>query len=97
MNGAEAPKPVHAPAAKRVDTDRLQLEIAVAHHRPQAAKHVFRSTLFLRVGVPAELEVDAPHIIALPMQQRRVVWMKRRIEPEPALVWKIRLHPYVGH
>ena len=54
-----------------------------------------RFSLF-RIGVPAELEVDAPDVVGLPMQQRRLVAMKRRVEPEAALGRKAGAHQNVG-
>ena len=44
----------------------------------------------------AELEIDAPDVIGLAVQQRRVVAMERRIEPEPALRRKVRRHVNIG-
>ena len=41
--------------------------------------------LLVGVGVPAELEIDTPHIVGLAMQQYRLPGMERRVEPEPAL------------
>ena len=37
------------------------------------------------VGVPAELQVDAPDVVGLLVQQRRLAGVERRVEPEPAL------------
>jgi hypothetical protein len=48
------------------------------------------------VGVPAQLEIDAPHVVCLAVQERRLVRVERRVEPEPALRRKIRLHVDVG-
>ncbi len=55
-----------------------------------------RLFLAIRVGIPPELEVDAPDVVRLPVQQRRLPGMKRRIEPEPALGRKVRLHVDIG-
>ena len=52
--------------------------------------------LDLGVGVPAELEVDAPNIVRLPVQQHALARMKRRIEPEPALGRERGAHVHVG-
>ena len=43
-----------------------------------------------------ELQIDAPDIVGLLVQQRRTPGMKRRIEPEPALGRKRRGHLDVG-
>ena len=53
--------------------------------------------LGLGVGVPAELEVDAPHAVGLLVQQHALVRVERRVEPEPALGRKVRrVHAHVG-
>ncbi len=46
----------------------------------------------VRIGVPAELEVDPPDIVGLAMQQRRLVAVKRWVEPETALGRKAGAH-----
>ncbi|NJD33699.1 MAG: hypothetical protein FIA96_02480, partial [Betaproteobacteria bacterium] len=42
------------------------------------------------------LQVDAPDVVGLPVQQRRLVRVERRVEPEPPLGREVRLHPDVG-
>ncbi len=50
----------------------------------------------VRIGIPAELEIDSPDIVGLPVQQHALVAMERRIEPEPALGGEAGLHLDVG-
>ena len=57
---------------------------------------LLRLPLLVRVGIPAELEVDAPDVVGLPVQQHRLVRVERRVEPEPALGREVRLHQDVG-
>ena len=86
------PERTHAPALERVDARPFDLELRQSS--PSIARmprdDALRLFLRLRIGVPAELEVDAPDVVGLAMQQRRLVAMKRRIEPEPALGRKVR-------
>jgi hypothetical protein len=57
---------VHAPALEGVDADPFQLEFAViAQHGLDARDDVLGLLLLLRVGIPAELEVDAPDVVGL--------------------------------
>ncbi len=88
---------VHAQAGKRIDADPFQGELRI---RPQQRLHARHHALgrFLgdRIGVPAELEVDAPDIVGLAMQQHGLVRVERRIEPEPALGREIGFHLHVG-
>ena len=44
------------------------------------------------IGIQAQLEIDSPHVIRLTMQQHRLIAVKRRIEPEPALSREVRFH-----
>ena len=68
----------------------------LAEHRAQPRHDPLGLPLLVRIGVPAELEVDAPDVVGLAVQQRRLVRMERRIEPEPALGREIRFHVDVG-
>ena len=65
-------------------------------HPLDARAHVFRPLLDFRVGIRPELQVDAPDVVRLFVQERRFSRMKRRIEPEPALGREFRIHPHVG-
>jgi hypothetical protein len=88
---------LHAPALEGVDADPLQLELALrAEHRADARDHLLRLLLFLGVGVPAELEVDAPDVVGLAVQQHALPRVERRVEPEPALGGEVGLHHHVG-
>ena len=87
----------HAPALEGVDAGPLKFKLAVvAEHGLDARQDVLGLLLFLRVGIPAELKVDAPDIVGLLVQQHRLVGVEGRIEPEPALGREIGLHDDVG-
>ena len=59
----------HAPALKRVYAGPLDLELGVlAEHGSQPRHDLFRLLLLVGVGIPAELEVHAPHMIGLAVQ-----------------------------
>ncbi len=89
---------VHALARKGVDADPFQVELRVRpEQRPDAGQHVLRLDGFNGVRIPAQLEVDAPDIVGLPVQQHRLVGVKGRVEPEPALGREIRRHLDVGN
>ena len=47
--------------------------------------HALGLPLRVRIGVGAELKVDAPDVVGLLVQQRRLAVMEGRVEPEPAL------------
>src|SRR3546814_3673193 len=67
------PKPIHAFAGKGIDADPLQFELRVgAQQGAYAWNDVFRLDLFHRVGIPAQLEVYAPDIVGLTVQQHRL-------------------------
>ena len=88
---------LHPPAGERVDARPFDLEIGrLAQHRAEPRQDALGLLLLVGVGVPAELEVDAPDVVGLPVQQRRLVRMERRIEPEPALRREIGRHVNVG-
>ena len=88
---------LHAPALERVDARPLDLELRVgSEHGAKTRQDALRLLFQLGIGVPPELEVDAPDVVGLPMQQHRLVRMERRVEPEPPLGRKIRLHVNVG-
>ena len=90
---AAVTKIAHAPAGERVNACPLDFEFGLrTEHRTQAREDALRFPLLLRVGIEAQLKVDAPDVVRLPMQQGRLIRMKRRIEPEPALRRKIRRH-----
>jgi hypothetical protein len=72
---------LHAAALEGIDADPLELEFAVgAEHGLDPGNDLLRLLLFLRVGLPAELEVDAPHVVGLLVQQHRLVRMERRVD-----------------
>src|SRR6266567_8231686 len=91
------PERAHPPALESVHARPFDLELdRIAKHRAQAWKDFFGLLLLIRIGIPPELKVNAPDIIGLAMQQRRLVAMEWRIEPEPALGGKVRRHVNVG-
>ena len=84
------------PALERVDRHPFEREIVVAEHLPQARDDALRPLLGLRVGIRAELEIDAPDVVRLLVQQRRAAVVERRVEPEPALGREVAPHLHVG-
>src|SRR6185436_16139907 len=90
-------KLLHAPALERIDARPLDLELRIgSEHRAKSRQNAFRLFFELGIGVPPKLEVDAPDVVRLPVQQHRLVGMERWIEPEPPLRRKIRRHVDVG-
>ena len=87
---------VHAAALELVERDPLEIELVVAEHARDPRPHVFGPLLDCRIGVRMQLQVDAPDVVGLLVQQRRAAGMKRRVEPEPALGRKGRGHLDVG-
>ena len=76
-----------------VDADPLELEARVAPEQ-RRTRGITRSGCVsaIGVGVPAELEVDAPHLVRLLVQQHGLVRVEGRVEPEPALGREVGLH-----
>src|SRR5450432_3246343 len=90
-------KIAHSPALERIYARPLDLEPRiVAEHRLQPRENVLGFLLLIRIGVPAKLEIDTPDVVGLAMQQRGLVAVKGRIEPEPALGRKFRAHVDIG-
>ena len=67
-----------------------------AEHCAQARHHTLGLPFLLDVGIRAELQIDAPHIVGLPVQQCGLTAVERRLEPEPPLRRKVGLHAHVG-
>ena len=93
---------VHAQAGKGVDAGPLEGEFGVlerrgVQHGAHARDDVLGLALLVRIGVPAELEVDAPHTVRLHVQQHALVAVKVGVEPEPALGRKVHVHFHVGN
>ncbi|CFE03373.1 Uncharacterised protein [Bordetella pertussis] len=88
---------VHALAGEGVDAHPLQFEVGVrAQQGADARQHVLGLDGLDRVGVPAQLEIDAPDIVGLHVQQDRLIGVEGRVEPEPALSGIIGRHLHVG-
>ena len=88
---------VHAQAGEGVDARPFQIEgHVVAQQRLDAGNDPLGFLLFLGVGVPAELEVDAPDVVRLHVEQHALVAMEHRVEPEPALRRAVQPHLHVG-
>uniref|UniRef100_UPI0013D4D486 hypothetical protein n=1 Tax=Enterobacter hormaechei TaxID=158836 RepID=UPI0013D4D486 len=62
----ELPEPA---TLKRVNGDPFQREITMAEHAPDTGDDVIGLTLGLDVGVAAELQIDAPDIVRLLVQE----------------------------
>ena len=83
---------VEPAALEGVDRDPFERELVVgAEHLPQARHDALGLLLRDRIGVRAELEVDAPDVVRLLVQQSRTAVVEGRVEPEPALGRKSRL------
>src|SRR6516164_10605734 len=87
---------VHAPALEFIERDPFELELVVAKHAGDPRPHIVWLLLVRGIDIAVELQVDAPDVVGLLVQQRRAAGMERRIEPEPALGWKFRGHLHVG-
>ena len=95
-NHAAVDETVHAATLEFVERDPFEIELVVAEHAREARTHILRQFLGRRIRIAVELQVDAPDIVRLLVQQRRPPGMKRRIEPEPAFRRKFRSHPDIG-
>ena len=90
-------EPLQASAAESIDADPFELEWHIrSQHGLHAGDDALRAALRLGVGVPAELQVDAPDVIRLFVQQGGLVAVERRVEPEPALGRELGPHHHVG-
>ena len=87
---------IHAAALEFVERDPFEIELVVAEHARDPRPHILRLLLDRGIGIAAELQIDAPDVVGLLVQQRRAPGMERRIEPEPALGRKFRGHLDVG-
>ena len=90
---------VHTAAGKLVNRYPLQFKLHMrAQHGLNAGNHFLRLLFFRRVCIPAQLKVDAPHVVALLVQQHALAAVKRGVKPEPALRGEVRfLHHHVGN
>src|SRR3569833_4311040 len=87
---------LHAPALKPIERDPFEFELVMTQLACDARTHVLGLFLDRRVRIAVELEVDAPDVIWLFVEQRRAAGMERRIEPEPAFGRERRCHLHVG-
>src|SRR5690606_14760199 len=77
---------VHALASEGVYAYPFQLYVDIfAKESADAGQDLLRFDLFGRVRIPAELEIDAPNVVRLAVQEHGLIGMERRVEPEPAL------------
>ena len=87
----------HAAALEGVDADPLQLKRPlIAQHGLQTWNDFFGLFFLFGVGVPAQLKINAPDVVALLVQQHALVGVKRRVKPKPALGRVIGLHDHIG-
>ncbi|MCY1509034.1 hypothetical protein D9M68_433630 [compost metagenome] len=92
---------LHALAGEGVDAGPADLELHAfeadaVQQRAHARRDALGLAFFHRVGVPAELEVDAPHAVGLLVQQHALAGVERGVEPEAALGGQLRVHRDVG-
>ena len=85
-----------AAALERIDGHPFEREIVMPQHLPKAGDHALRRLLGFRIRIGSKLQIDAPDIVRLFVQQGRASLMERRIEPEPSLGWKVALHLHIG-
>ena len=81
-----------APALEAIDRDPFEIEFIMSKHGGETRPDTFGPLLLLRLGRAAELEIDAPDILRLPVHERRAALVKGRIEPEAALGRQIGAH-----
>ena len=63
-------KSLHPAALELVDRYPLKIEIGVPQHALDARTHILRQPLDGRIGSRPKLQVDAPDIVGLAVQQR---------------------------
>ena len=85
-----------AAALKAVDRNPFELEIGMAEHAADAWDDPLGTALIVGIGIGAELKVDAPDVVRLLVQQRRLSGVERRVEPEPAFGRECSRHFDVG-
>src|SRR5690606_25862194 len=68
----------------------------VSKYCAQAGENALWLDFLDRIGIPPQLEIDAPDIVGLAVQQYGLIRMKWWVKPKPALRRKISLHFDVG-
>src|ERR1700730_16423927 len=86
-------KSLHAPALELVDRDPAELKICMRQHALDSRAHIFRQPFDSRIGGGAELQVDAPFTIGLPVQQRRLDGVEDRVEPKSSFRGELTRDP----
>src|SRR6266851_1837322 len=86
----------HPPALELVERYPFEIELVVPEHARDAWPHILRQLFESGIRIPIELQVNAPDVVRLPVQERRPSGVKRWVEPEPALGRKFRRHLDVG-
>ena len=91
---------LHALAGKGVDAGPDDLELHrcgtdAVEQRAHPRNDALGLALYLRIRVPAELEVDAPDAVGLLVQERALARMERRVEPEAAFAREVGGHRHV--
>ena len=90
---APVPERGHALALERVDRRPGDLEGRLfAEHGFQARDDALGLPLLDVISLRPELEVDAPHVVRLLVQENRLAFVEGWLEMEPALGREIRLH-----
>ena len=89
---------VDAAAGKLVHRHPLQFKLHIrAQHGLDTGNHFFWFLFFVGVSIPAQLEVDAPNVVGLFVQQNALALVEWWVKPEPALGRKSRLHDHIGN
>src|SRR5579872_2553257 len=84
-------------ALKTIDADPNQLEGLIrAEHRPKTWENPLRAAFELGIGVTAELEIDAPNLVRLGVDEGRTAAIEGRVEPKAPLGGEPGVHLDIG-
>ena len=91
-------KALHAPALEGVNAVPLLGELHIrAEHGTHIALYILGFDAGSTVDIPAQLKVEAPHIVGLAVHQRGLTGVERWIKPEPALCRAFFMHADVSN
>ena len=88
----------HAAAFERVQAHPLVVEFKIGTQKsPDFGVYILFLHHLLAVDIPAHLEIDAPDVVGLLVDQRGLSGIERRVEPEAPDRGEVRFHAYVGN
>ena len=97
-DGAAMDEFFHAAALEGVQAHPLVLEFKVGTEEgADLGVDILLLHHLLAVDVPAHLEIDAPDVIGLLVDQRSLAGVERRVEPEAPDRGEVRFHAHVGN